>query len=80
MFEGSKPTIRVGAGKFLGVRRIFARIFPNLSEKLLGHFLCKCFLMKTVVGMTSKKSLHVIFGAIFTRIFIEFAMVFTACA
>ena len=55
MFEGSKPTIRVGAGKFLGVRRIFARIFPNLPEKFLGHFLCEEFLMTTVFGMTSKK-------------------------
>jgi len=27
-------TIGVGAGKLLGVRKIFARIFPNLSEKL----------------------------------------------
>jgi len=26
-------TIGVGAGKILGVRRIFARIFPNLPEK-----------------------------------------------
>ena len=34
----------LGAGKFLGVRRIFARISPNLSEKHLDHFLCEHFL------------------------------------
>ena len=33
-------TIGVGAGKFLGVRSIFARISPNLPEKILrAHFL-----------------------------------------
>ena len=40
------------------VRRIFARISSNLPEKILGHFLCEYFLMKTVCGM--KKSFHVI--------------------
>jgi len=40
-------TIGVGAGKFLGVRRIFVRISPNLPEKLLCHFLCKHFLKQT---------------------------------
>jgi len=45
----------VGAGKFLGVQKIFARISPNSPEKILGHFLCKYFLMKAVFGVTSKK-------------------------
>jgi len=31
----------VRAGKFLGVRRIFTRIFPILPKKVLGHFLCE---------------------------------------
>jgi len=37
--EGDTPLIGVGAGKFLGVRKIFARISPKLPEKVLGHFL-----------------------------------------
>ena len=36
--------IGVGEGKCFRVRRIFARISPNLSEKILGHFLCEHFL------------------------------------
>jgi len=31
-------TIGVGAGKFVGVRRIFARIFQNLLEKFWATF------------------------------------------
>jgi len=90
MSERTKtPTlIGVGAGKFLRVRRIFARIFPNLPEKILGHFLCEYFLMKTVFRMTSnkRKGLHVILGAIsfkskhvgrhFACIFRDFAQIF----
>ena len=49
--------IGVGAGTFLGVRRIFARILPNVPEK------------KTKGKVTSKKikklALHVISGGIF---------------
>ena len=47
------------------MRRIFARNFPNLSELILGPSLCKCFLMKIVVEMTSNKGLHVILDANF---------------
>jgi len=36
--------IGVGEGKFFEVRRILAGISPNLSEKILGHFLCEHFL------------------------------------
>jgi len=49
------PHTGVEAGKFLGLRRIFARIFPNLPEKLLGHFLCEHFLSRLSFGMTPKK-------------------------
>jgi len=56
-------TIDVGASKFLGMRRIFAQIYPNLPEKFWATA-CKFFpskIMKTFFGMTSKKSLHVFF-------------------
>jgi len=45
----------VGAGKFLGVQRIFARISPQLPEKLLGHFLCERFLKQTCWDDLHKK-------------------------
>jgi len=74
--------IGVGAGKFLWVRRIFARISSNLPEKFLDHLLCEYFFLKTVFGM--KKTFHVILhtlgpifskqsklGAAFARIFSE---------
>ena len=32
------------------MRRALDRISPNLPEKILGHFLCEYFLMKTVLG------------------------------
>jgi len=61
-----------GAGKFLGVRKILAQNFPNLPKKLQKMSL-----------PTQEKSLHVIWspffsnqstmGAIFARIFREFA-------
>jgi len=42
--------------KILGVRRIFARISPNLPEKNLGYFLCEHFLSsRPYFGMISKK-------------------------
>jgi len=47
--------IGVGAGIFLGVRKIFARIFQKLPKKFLGNCLCEYFLMTTVFGMTSNK-------------------------
>jgi len=60
--------IGVGAGKILGVRRIFARISPNLPQKILGHFLCEYFLMKTCFSDDlQKKDLHVILGTIFIK-------------
>jgi len=34
----------VGEGKFFGEQRILARISPNLSKKILGHFFCEHFL------------------------------------
>jgi len=36
--------IGVREGKFSWVRRILAGISTNLSEKILGHFLCEHFL------------------------------------
>ena len=57
-------TIGAGASKFLGVRRIFAQIFPNLPEKFWATLPANFFpskIMKTIFGMTSKKGLHVFF-------------------
>jgi len=79
--------ISVGAGKVLGVRRIFAQISPNLPEKLLGHFLCEYFLMKTVFCFDLQTNVFMwfwapifsnqsTFGSIFARIFREFARIF----
>jgi len=45
-------TIGEEAGKFLGVRKIFAWISPKLPEKILDHFLC---------------DFHVILGVIFSN-------------
>ena len=45
IFNKSRTT-GVGAGKFLGVRRIFAR-FPKLAQKFWGEFLCEHFLKQT---------------------------------
>jgi len=68
--------IGVGAGKFLGVRRIFARISPNLPEMLLCNFCPQIFTkdMKTCFfGMIPKKGLTCVFlqalAAIFAWIF-----------
>jgi len=38
--------IGVGAGKSLGVRRIFARISPNLPEKFFVQFFLQIFSQK----------------------------------
>jgi len=75
--------------QFLGVRKILARISPNLHEKFLGHFLCKYFLTKTVFVMISKTrssrasanvGCHFFnqtkLGTIFVHIFREFAQIF----
>ena len=48
-------THKCRSSKFLGVWKIFARISPNLPEKLLGHFLCIYFLVKTFLGWPPKK-------------------------
>jgi len=84
--------IGVGAGKFSGVRRNFARISPNFPETFLGHFSCKYIFMKTVLGADSsnqsmlgaifsnQKTLAAIFARIFktfAQIFMDFAKVFT---
>jgi len=50
--------IDVGAGKFLEVRRIFARILPNVPEKKAKE---------KWPPKKLKKSLHVILGAIFFK-------------
>jgi len=50
--------IGVGASKFLGVRRIFARIFPNLPQKFLSDFSYKFSptkIMKTVFWYDRQK-------------------------
>jgi len=62
--QGMAATIGVRAGKFLGVRKIFARI-SNLPKKFLDHFMCENFLMKTVLGAIS--SIQSTLGAIFSN-------------
>jgi len=60
--------IGVGAGNYLEMRGVFRWISPNLPEKILGHFLCEYFLMKT--GLSDdlqKQGLYVILGAIFSN-------------
>ena len=52
--------IGVGAGQFLGVRTIFARISPNLSEKFPGNTLCEYFLPHRSLLDDLQKSLHVL--------------------
>ena len=37
---GGRVTHRCRSRQIFGVRRMFARISPNLPGKLLGHFLC----------------------------------------
>ena len=79
-------SISVGAGKFLGMRKIFGQIFPNVPEKSLGHFLCED-LMKTLFRMISNKRSSCEFarhlfqikhtlGAIFASIFSNFPQIF----
>ena len=73
--------IGVGAGKFLGVRKMYARISPKLPEKLLGHFLCN---FHVILGASFSIKAHCApllsnqskFGAIYARIFMEFAQIF----
>jgi len=72
----SKSNIGVGAGKFLGVRWYFARIFPNLPEK----FLCK--IMKTVFWYDLHKRSSRVFvcsckcwAPFFCRIFRDFSRI-----
>jgi len=51
-------TIGVGAGKFLGVRKIFVRIFTNLPEKIWATLPTNFFPQRSwrsFFGMTSKK-------------------------
>jgi len=43
MKVGIAEHIGVGAGKFLGVRRIFDRISPNLPEKCMCAFFPQIF-------------------------------------
>jgi len=63
---GVLKTIGVGAGKLLGVRRIFSRISPNVLAKYFGPLFVRIF---------SETGLRVILGAIFARIFREFAQI-----
>jgi len=56
-----------GAGNFFGVRRIFARILPNVPEK------------NSIKSDLQKKALHVILGAVGRHscsYFLEFAHIF----
>ena len=84
--QGSSKRVEgtgVGAGKFLGVRKIFARIFPNLPEKqkvfrqLFVRIFSPTRIMRTFSEMTSNAifSKQTTFGAIFVRIFRKFAQI-----
>ena len=63
--------IGVGAGKFLGARRIFARFSQNVPGKHLGQILCEHFLKQTFFwDELAKQCLHMILqtlGAILPR-------------
>jgi len=81
----------VGAGKFLGVRRIFARISPKLGQKgFVPTFLPQRDNEDHFLGWPPKKGLHVVLqtldamfwnqttlGAIFAQTFRDFAKIFT---
>ena len=58
---GQPLDISVGAGKFLGMRRIFPRSHPNLPEKFCVTFANKFSLIKNPFGVTSKNRIHVFF-------------------
>ena len=52
------------AGEFLGIRRIFARIFPNLPEKFWATLSTNFFPQRSwrpFLGRPPKKGLHVFF-------------------
>jgi len=49
------PLIDVAAGKFLGVQRIFARIFPNVPEKFWATFCANSFSWRPFSGWLPKK-------------------------
>ena len=65
--------IGVGASKILGARRIFARISPNVSEKLLCNFCLQIFFHKDHEDLflvwPRKKGLHLFFYKLFDNIF-----------
>jgi len=73
----------VGAGEFLGFRKIFARVCPNLPEKrkVFRQLFVRTFsptqIMKTFSGMTSSAifSNQTTLGANFGRIFRSFAQI-----
>ena len=75
--------VGVGASKFLGVRRLFARISPNLPESYCAtsptNFLPQRS-RRPLFGVTSKKRSSVAFrktvGVIFAQIFRNFAQSF----
>jgi len=73
-------SVSVGAGKFWGLRRIFARISPNLPEKLLGHCLCEHFLKQTLWDDLQKKVFLLFckgWAPFFAKVFTNFAKIFT---
>ena len=75
----------------MGVRRIFARISPNLPEKVLDRFCANIFSSRPSFGITSKKRIscdsadvnrcfvsnQTRLGAIFAQIIRVFAKVLT---
>jgi len=56
----------VGAGKFLGVRRIFARISPNLRQKFWATFSGKIFSHSNCFWDDLQIGLHVILNTLGT--------------
>jgi len=69
-YSPGRPVIGVGAGKFLVVRRNFARILPDLPEKYfkISDLQKKLFILIRAPLFSNQNML----GAIFAQVFREF--------
>jgi len=68
--QSTTQVIGVGASKFLGVRRIFARISPNLPEKVFCTFCLRVFSHKdheSLIWCDLQKMVFICFSANFGR-------------
>ena len=71
---------------YLGARRIFAQMYPNLPKKMLYDFAYRLSLTKNTkafFAVASKKSVFICFsanaGCHFAQIFMDFAQIFDKC-